>query len=100
MLIPDLEEVGLRLVGGRALPIAVGKTAAQLAYADAAGGRFTLYLVRPDARTAAGFQQVEAASTAGVVWPYEEFHCLLLGNAPRERLIAIARVGADAVGRR
>ena len=42
--------------------------------------------------TAAGFQQVEAATTAGVVWPYEEFHCLLLGNAPRERLIAIARV--------
>ena len=41
---------------------------------------------------AAGFQQVEAAKTAGVVWPYEEFHCLLLGNAPRDRLIAIARV--------
>ena len=91
VLVPDLEAVGLRLVGGRALPIAVGKAAAQLTYADAAGGRFTLYLVRPDAPTMAGFQQVEAASTTGVVWPYEEFHCLLLGNAPRERLVAIAR---------
>jgi anti-sigma factor RsiW len=91
VLVPDLEAVGLRLVGGRALPIAVGKTAAQLTYADAAGGRFTLYLVRPDAPTMAGFQQVEATSTTGVVWPYEEFHCLLLGNAPRERLVAIAR---------
>jgi len=88
--IPDLEPVGLRLVGGRALPIAVGKSAAQLTYADAAGGRVTLYLVRPDAPAAAGFQQVEAASTTGVVWPYEEFRCLLFGNAPRERLAAIA----------
>ncbi len=91
VLVPDLEAVGLRLVGGRALPIAVGKTAAQLTYADAAGGRFTLYLVRPDAPAAAGFQRVEAASTTGVVWPYEELHCLLLGNAPRERLVAIAQ---------
>lgn len=91
VLVPNLEDVGLRLVGGQALPIAVGKTAAQLAYVDAAGGQFTLYLVRPEARTAAGFGQVEAASTAGVVWPYEEFHCLLFGNAPRDRLIAIAR---------
>jgi anti-sigma factor RsiW len=91
VLIPNLEEVGLRLVGGRALPIAADKTAAQLAYADTAGGQFTLYLVRQDARTATDFQQVEAASTTGVVWPYEEFHCLLLGNASRERLVAIAR---------
>jgi anti-sigma factor RsiW len=90
--IPDLEAVGLRLVGGRALPIALGKNAAQLAYADSDGGRFTLYLVRPDTRMAAGFHQLEAGQTAGVVWPYEEFHCLLLGSAPRERLIAIARV--------
>jgi len=91
VLVPNLEAVGLRLVAGRALPIAVGKTAAQLTYADGAGSRFTLYLIRPDVRTAAGFQRVEAASTAGVVWPYEEFHCLLLGNAPRERLVAIAQ---------
>ena len=54
-----------------------------------AGGRFTLYLVRPDARTAAGFQQVEAASATGVVWPHQEFHCLLLGSTPRGHLVAI-----------
>ena len=26
-----------------------------------------------------------------MVWPYEEFHCLLFGNAPRQRLVAMAR---------
>ena len=54
-----------------------------------AGGRFTLYLVRPDTRTAAGFQQVEAASATGVVWLHQEFHCLLLGSTPRGHLVAI-----------
>ena len=89
--IPDLEQVGLRLVGGRALPIAVGKTAAQLLYADGSGARFTLYLVRPDPREAGEFRPLSDGEIAGLAWPYEEFHCLLIGDAPRGRLVAISQ---------
>ena len=89
--IPDLAQVGLRLVGGRALPFAVGQAAAQLTYEDEAGARFTLYLVRPGSREAADFRRVDDGGIAGLVWPYEEFHCLLLGDAPRDRLLEIAQ---------
>ena len=89
--VPDLGLVGLHLVGGRALPIAAGKTAAQLIYTDPSGTRFTLYFVRPEPRAAAGFQPLSDAAVAGLVWPYEEFHCLLLGDAPRTRLLEISQ---------
>ena len=79
--IPDLAQVGLRLVGGRALPLAVGQAAAQLTYEDDAGARFTLYLVRP-ALGQPDFREIDDAGIAGVVWPYEEFHCLLVGGRP------------------
>jgi anti-sigma factor RsiW len=88
--IPDLAQVGLRLVGGRALPLAVGQAAAQLTYADEAGARFTLYLVRPRPPDASDFREVDDAGLAGVVWPYEEFHCLLVGDAPRGRMLEVA----------
>ena len=42
-------------------------------------------------RPADGFEPVAAAGVPGVVWPYEEFHCLLIGDAPRERLLLISR---------
>lgn len=89
--VPELDRLGLRLVGGRALPIATGQYAAQLVYEDAAEARFTLYLVHPGPRPADGFEPVAAAGVPGVVWPYEEFHCLLIGDAPRERLLLISR---------
>ncbi|HEX6014637.1 MAG TPA: hypothetical protein VFY87_23165 [Geminicoccaceae bacterium] len=89
--IPDLAQVGLRLVGGRALPLAVGQAAAQLTYEDDAGARFTLYLVRPAPPEAGDFREIDDAGIAGVVWPYEEFHCLLVGDAPRARLLVIAQ---------
>ena len=69
---------------GRALPLAVGQAAAQLTYEDDAGARFTLYLVRPRPPGKPGdFREIDDAGIAGVVWPYEEFHCLLVGT-PRE----------------
>jgi anti-sigma factor RsiW len=89
--IPDLAQVGLRLVGGRSLPLAVGQAAAQLTYEGEAGARFTLYLVRPRPPEAGDFREVDDAGIAGVVWPYEEFHCLLVGDAPRGRLLEIAQ---------
>jgi anti-sigma factor RsiW len=89
--IPDLAQVGLRRVGGRALPLAVGQAAAQLTYEGEAGARFTLYLVRPRPPGAGDFREVDEAGIAGVVWPYEEFHCLLVGDAPRGRRLEIAQ---------
>jgi anti-sigma factor RsiW len=89
--IPDLEPMGLHLVGGRVLPIALGDAAAQLLYADDSGARFTLYLVRPDLGALPNFQSVAGDGVSGLVWAYEEFHCLLIGDAAPDRLLEISQ---------
>jgi anti-sigma factor RsiW len=89
--VPDLGPMGLHFVGGRALPIALGDAAAQLLYADDSGARFTLYLVRPDLGAPPNFQPVAGDGVSGLAWAYEEFHCLLIGDAAPDRLLAISQ---------
>jgi anti-sigma factor RsiW len=91
MAIPDLADAGLRLVGGRALPIATASTAAQLIYVDATGLRFTLYLVRPESIRDPLSEPLRADDLAGLAWSYEEFHCLLIADAAPERLREVSR---------
>ena len=91
MAIPDLADAGLRLVGGRALPIATASTAAQLVYVDATGLRFTLYLVRPESIRDPLSEPLRADDLAGLAWSYEEFHCLLIADAAPERLREVSR---------
>jgi anti-sigma factor RsiW len=102
----DLREQGFELVGGRLLPDAAGPSA-QLMYQElpASGGesdpglkpaRVTVYLRKPDADTPAAFrfeQQgvlgmfywVEGDSAYGAATGYA-----LVGELPRERLLALA----------
>jgi anti-sigma factor RsiW len=89
--IPDLARLGLRLLGGRALPTAAGEAAAQLSYEDASGIRFTLYLVQPRPLGIADLRRIEAEGVNAFSWPYEEFRCVLVGDAPPDRLLGIAR---------
>ena len=89
--VPDLEPMGLHLIGGRVLPIALGDAAAQLLDADDFGARFALYLVRPDPGTPLDFQPVAGDDIAGLAWAYEEFRCLLIGDAAPDRLLAISQ---------
>ncbi|MGD9508779.1 MAG: anti-sigma factor [Geminicoccaceae bacterium] len=89
--IPDLAGAGLRLVGGRALPVATASTAAQLIYVDTTGLRFTLYLVRPENIRDPSTEPLRADDLAGLAWSYEEFHCLLIADAAPERLREISR---------
>lgn len=91
MEIPNLADAGLRLVGGRALPLATASTAAQLIYVDATGLRFTLYLVRPETIHDPLSEPLRADDLAGLAWSYEEFHCLLIADAAPERLREVSR---------
>ena len=88
--IPDLAQVGLRLVGGRALPLAVGQAAAQLTYEDDAGARFTLYLVRPaPPKPATSARSTTRGSPASSGLTRNSTACW--SGRPRARLLVIAQ---------
>ena len=95
MRAPDLAASGLRLLGARSLPAADGGTAVQLAYEDAFGARFTLYLVRPGGLEPDDFRFSTNDGTGSFAWSYQELHCVLIGDAHPARLLEIAR-SADA----
>jgi anti-sigma factor RsiW len=89
--VPELEQLGLRLLGGQATRAGGGEPAIHLAYADAADRRFLLYLVRPHRPDVADTQLVELGQAKALYWPYAEFRCVLVGDAPPDRLLALAQ---------
>ena len=103
----DLHEQGFELVGGRLLPDAAGPSA-QLMYqaivpagaaSDAAlkPARVTVYLRKPDASTAAAFRYEQEGSLGMFYWVEgDSAHgaatgYALVGELPRERLLALAQ---------
>lgn len=88
---PDLQSVGLRLMGGRLLPLCDGDPAAQLMYQDAAGARYTLFATRgPGDETPV--RAVERDGIGALYWTDPEMAYAIIGSAPRDRLEAITRV--------
>ena len=85
----DLRAQGFELVGGRLLPDAVGPSA-QLMYQNAAGERVTFYLRRPEPGTNTSFRFQREGGLDMFFWAEEGFGCALVGNLPRERLLALA----------
>ena len=85
----DLRPQGFELVGGRLLPDAVGPSA-QLMYQNAAGQRVTVYLRRPEPGTHTAFRFQREGELDMFFWAEEGFGCALVGNLPRERLLALA----------
>lgn len=85
----DLRAHGFELVGGRLLPDAVGPSA-QLMYQNAAGQRVTVYLRRPEPGTHTAFRFQREGELDMFYWAEEGFGCALVGNLPRERLLALA----------
>jgi anti-sigma factor RsiW len=90
--VPDLAPLGLRLLGGRAVLAGGGEPTVHLAYADAADRRFSLYLVRPRRPDVGDSQLTELGQANALYWPYAEFRCVLVGDAPPDRLLMLARV--------
>ena len=85
----DLRAQGFELVGGRLLPDAVGPSA-QLMYQNASGQRVTFYLRRPEPGTHTAFRFQREGELDMFYWAEEGFGCALVGNLPRERLLALA----------
>ena len=85
----DLREQGFDLVGGRLLPDLAGPSA-QLMYQNAAGQRVTVYLRRPEPGTHTAFRFQREGELDMFYWAEEGFGCALVGNLPRDRLLALA----------
>jgi len=95
---PDLNKLGLKLVGGRLLPGPTGPTAFFM-YEGASGERFTLYCGRT------GDQQTALLYTAGehnaaYYWVDGNVAYVLSGPAKQDRLHEIAKSAYDQIDQR
>lgn len=85
---PQLESVGLNLVGGRLLPGPTG-AAAFLMYENAAGERYTLYCGRTRA-PATALRYNESAAASAVYWASDDVAYVISGKSERTRLHDVA----------
>jgi anti-sigma factor RsiW len=85
----NLREQGFELVGGRLLPDGTGKSA-QLMYEDAQKARVTVYLRKPEKGTEAAFRYERHGEAGMFYWVENNCGYALVGNLPRERLLALA----------
>jgi anti-sigma factor RsiW len=92
---PDLDKVGLKLVGGRLLPGPTGATAFFM-YEGPSGERYTLYCGRTkDQQTALRYTQ--GARAAAYYWVDGDVAYVLSGPAEQDRLHAIAQSAYDQI---
>jgi anti-sigma factor RsiW len=92
---PDLEPIGLKLVGGRLLPGPAGATAFFM-YEGPTGERFTLYCGRSSAGPTA-MRYHANGQAAGLYWNDDGIAYMVSGPAERERLQAVAQTVYDQV---
>jgi anti-sigma factor RsiW len=93
---PNLEPLGLKLVGGRLLPTKSGKAAAFFMYENGAGDRFTLYCAR--ARMPNTAMRYDAADKASAVyWVDGDVAYIVSGAAGRQRLWQVARAAYEQI---
>ena len=93
--IPDLEPIGLKLVGGRLLPGPFGP-AALCMYEGHSGERFTIYYARTDApQTAMRYRSADRF--AAVYWVERGLAYTVSGPIERERLLGVAQAAYDQI---
>ena len=85
----DLRAQGFELVGGRLLPDTAGP-GAQLMYQNGQGERVTVYLRKPEPGTRTAFRYQRDGQVGMFFWAEDGYGCALLGQLPRERLLALA----------
>lgn len=93
MRCPNLEKIGLKLVGGRLLP-SPGGAAAFFMYENAAGERFTLYSARAKGSNTALRYNV-SGRMAAVAWIDGNVAYVISGEANRDRLENVAQAAYD-----
>lgn len=93
--IPDLQSIGLKLVGGRLLPGPTGAAAFYM-YEGPSGERFTIYCAKAAVpETALHFKSGERI--AAFTWVDDKVGYVVSGPADRERLEAVAKTVYEQV---
>ncbi|HVV63373.1 MAG TPA: anti-sigma factor [Pseudolabrys sp.] len=83
--VPELQSIGLKLVGGRLLPGPTGEAAAFYMYEGSSGERFTIYCARTTSPETALRYRGEARSAA-FYWVDNNVAYVVSGPADRDRL--------------
>lgn len=92
---PELDKLGLKLVGGRLLPGPTGATAFFM-YESPSGERFTLYCGHTHDRATA-LRYIASDRNAAYYWVDGSLFYVLSGPAERDRLHAIAQAAYDQI---
>ncbi|MGB7018181.1 MAG: anti-sigma factor, partial [Xanthobacteraceae bacterium] len=95
---PELDKVGLKLVGGRLLPGPSGPTAFFM-YETPSGERFTLYCGRTGDRDTA-LRYTTGPQNAAYYWVDGDLAYVLSGPPEQDKLHAIAQAAYDQTDRR
>jgi anti-sigma factor RsiW len=93
---PDLQSVGLMLVGGRLIPGPSGAATALFMYEGPSGDRFTLYCTHSRSPETA-MRYREADRVASVYWVDRGLAYVVSGPSDRPRLSAIAKSAYDQI---
>jgi anti-sigma factor RsiW len=95
---PELDKIGLKLVGGRLLPGPTGATAFFM-YENPSGERFTLYCGRTSDRDTA-LRYTTGQQNAAYYWVDGDLAYVLSGPAERDKLREIAQAAYEQIDRR
>ena len=93
--IPELEKIGLKLVGGRLLPGPTGPTAFFM-YETPSGERFTLYCGQTKDQATA-LRYIAGNHNSAYYWVDNNLFYVLTGPAEQDRLHAIAQAAYDQI---
>ncbi len=91
LVAPNLEGEGYRLVGGRILPARDSGPAAQFMYETEPGNRVTLYIEQDQLSQKATFEFTQYDGVSAFWWQDGPLAYVLIGEAPREELLSLAR---------
>lgn len=96
--IPDLESIGLKLVGGRLLPGPTGAAAAFYMYEGTSGERFTIYSA-PATSPETALRFKEGDRFAAFYWVDDKHAYVVSGPADRDRLKQVTRAVWEQIDR-
>jgi anti-sigma factor RsiW len=94
--VPDLESIGLKLVGGRLLPGPTGEAAAFYMYENTSGERFTIYCAKATAPESALRYKTDEGSAA-FYWVDGKVAYVVSGPADREKLEKVTKTVYEQV---
>jgi anti-sigma factor RsiW len=96
--IPDLESMGLKLVGGRLLPGPTGAAAAFYMYEGASGERFTVYSA-PATSPETALRYKDGDRSAAFYWVDDKHAYVVSGPADKDRLKTVTRAVWEQIDR-